>query len=189
MKYLMLVTVLTFGLSAQAEFFYSEYLACKGTIAGDTSRVHESYNNIAILVKSFWSVRKKNCSLAPSVEAAFGYPDDLSFDLLNKDKLERETGSSIWYGAPMRWKNSRLVIPALDYLGYGESPLTLDLVDRNGDFLHLEGYWSHDGSVADTGNGYGYNIKCVAKASKQQDLQILNATKKCEQYPAKHYLD
>lgn len=189
MKSIVLAFLTIFGLSAQADFFYSEYLACKGEITGDTSAVHPSYNNVAILVRSFWSVRKKDCSLAPSSEAAFGYPDDLDFDLVDKESVVREAGSSAWYGRPMRWEDNSVVIPSLDYMGYGDDPLKLTVVDNNGDFLVLEGYWSHNGSVADTGKGYGYNLKCVAKISTGADLQVLNSTAGCSNYPAKHYLD
>lgn len=189
MKKLMLLTALLLSTSLHAELFFTNYMACTGTITGNYSGVHTDYHKVAIKMTSFWTL-KKNCQKAPSLEAQIGFTNDISFGTENKTEIDKIVGDMVWYGAPLKVVNGSIIAEVLS-MGYNNSVVSMfnEDFDDVSETFYWEAYWDQSGTVGDTGSGYGYNLSCSAKKAEADELQVLNTTADCTNYPKKEYLD
>jgi hypothetical protein len=171
--------IFVLGLSSlvQANNFYTEYLACKGQLQGELPKgLRKEYAKMALVITSFWSV-KKDCSLAPSVKIAFSNPNHLNFSLSDKEILySLVKGGDSWYLPPMAFSDKQIIVRDTD-LSDGK-PLILTINEDKEDVIKLTGVWNYFLNT----DSY-FEFECLAKKTNPDQLQIINKTKTCNNYP------
>lgn len=110
MKKFLVLAATVFGFSsfafANAELYFVEPMVCSGKINKLPDHMHSSYTYASLHIVSFWSVRKKNCSLAPSSSTSTDYAEVESDLNLNKDV---EIGG--WLDVPVKVDGVKVTIP------------------------------------------------------------------------------
>lgn len=165
MKYLVLTISLVFSTLAQAELYFVEPMICKGQWNERPPGYHESFEKAGLKITSFFSVRKKDCSLANSSSTLVDHA------YANEEIVFPEYSIGNWLGSPLKIYGKKVIIP--------------NGVRGNNIELTITSSSQENGQRIDSLSGrevlfdnYYYDLNCTAVVVKKPS-HVENNTKNC----------